>query len=562
MGFSKHVIIGSAFCLAACAGEIDESDVALREGELEVAGADAALCGVGARRPAEIDVRRSLAVTDAPILERFSFERVMNQLVKQAKIPNLTAAELFNTWWDTQNSGENARFSSVPHCDDEMDPALGSTLNGFPYDCRDAPSEGAQASCNPFTDEACAYMPIGLFNRFDLASEDGASCGEYRIVYAKTSGQTDTRDRNLIIFEAALPNPAPHLGLAGCRPVVSFWAELSRIDNIRERARRLEKFYFEGLGQYPAVVDIRHFGDNAAGRGQVRTNQFMQPTSPAVWTLREFKLVKQCSEAHVEERDERGRGYDRDDRGRGRHGRGYGRHDYGYGRHDYGYGRHDRGHDHGDRGYGRHGHDARTDRTPLGEETCSLVFLPVTVKVNPYGGLFAEEPTHPKAAAFQEVFPSQVASLAADDLMGISMAIDDTFNTAQSHTNGTEMDFLLAFGEGGAFGARIQEELEKLGSDLEPIDIVARAQTQTCAGCHQLSNDADLGGGLVWPSSLGFVHVTEREPEVVNGVTRYRISDALTGTFLPHRKQIMQDFLRGRPVSVGGYASMGGRETH
>ena len=32
------------------------------------------------------------------------------------------------------------------------------------------------------------FFPVALFNRFDLAPEDGAHCGEYRIVYAMHDG--------------------------------------------------------------------------------------------------------------------------------------------------------------------------------------------------------------------------------------------------------------------------------------------------------------------------------------------------------------------------------------
>src|SRR5690606_39273084 len=71
MGYAKHVIIGSALFLAGCAGEIDMSESDMRASELELAGADFALCSSRDRRPLEIDERRSLAVTEAPILARF-----------------------------------------------------------------------------------------------------------------------------------------------------------------------------------------------------------------------------------------------------------------------------------------------------------------------------------------------------------------------------------------------------------------------------------------------------------------------------------------------------------
>jgi hypothetical protein len=58
-----------------------------------------------------------------------------------------------------------------------------------------------------------------------------------------------------------------------------------------------------------------------------------------------------------------------------------------------------------------------------------------------------------------------------------------------------------------------------------------------------LLNNEELGGNLTWPPSLGFTHVTERAVEVVDGQERFDISAALREVFLPHRKQIMENYL-------------------
>jgi len=490
MAHSQKLLLGYALSLTACVGQVDaaHSDLAEQSVELELA---AQSCGKrddrgqGGKPPVELDVRRSLVVTEQPILARFSFERVMNQLASQARIRGLSATSLFQQWWDTQNPTALATTSG-PHCDSTVDANLGPVINGFPYSCRPAPAEGAQATCNPFTDAACAYIPVGLFNRFDLAPADGSSCGEYRIVFSKTTGITNSRDRNLLIFEASMPNPEPKRGLQGCRSIVDFWADLSRVSNIDERGRKLEQFYFRGLGYgAPPVVDIRNYGDNALGLGQIRTNQFVQDGLEArAWSLREFKLQKRCTTRR---------------------------------------------------------------RNGCNESDCALNFVPVTNKTNPYGPLFSETSTHSKQAAFKDSFVDQVESLSANQLTAISMNVPDTFNSAQSQASGsTETNYLANFEDGGSFAERIEDRLAYAGSELEPVDIVARAQTQTCAGCHRISNGADLGGGLTWPSSLGFTHVTETEPETVDGVVRFRISEALTTTFLPHRKNVMSAYLMGQ----------------
>jgi hypothetical protein len=184
----RLLVCAGALFLGACSGTSDPSFEASSS--------------VGqAVKVTTIDVRRSLAVTEQTILSRFSLQRVLTQLAAQSSVPGLTATALFQQWWDTQNPGPGTYPGA--HCDDTVTPPLGSTINGYPYLCRNG-AEGTQASCDPFAvGSPCAYTPIGLFNRYDQAPENGAHCGEYRIVYAKESGIASTADRNLLIFEAA-----------------------------------------------------------------------------------------------------------------------------------------------------------------------------------------------------------------------------------------------------------------------------------------------------------------------------------------------------------------------
>lgn len=440
-----------------------------------------------------IDVRRSLAVTEQTILTRFSLQRVMTQLATQSAVPGLTATALFQQWWDTQNPGPGL-YPGV-HCDDTVTPPYGSTINGYSYLCR-AGAEGAQASCDPFApNSSCAYIPIGLFNRYDQAPENGAHCGEYRIVYAKSSGINSTSDRNLLIFEAALPNPHPQQGLKGCQQIIDTWADLTPQNDIQARAAALETFYFSGQGDVAPVVSIANYGDNALGAGQIRTNQFSNTTTG--WSLREFKLLRSCS----------------------------------------------------------------------GNSCSSLRFVPVTDKNNSFGLLFDPSSSYATAPAFRSFFPSQVANLNANSVPGLDIATPDTFNTAQSQASGVtaaEMRYSVQFGSAPSpLRTDLQTQLSTLGSSLTPDDIVARAQALSCAGCHRLSNAAALGGGLTWPSSLGFTHVTERETEVVGGETRFVLSDALITQFLPARKAIFEDYLNNRPhPSKGPTHPLNGSATH
>lgn len=117
----------------------------------------------GHAQQSDVDPRRSLVVTEQPILERFPLQRVLDQLVAQSGVRGLTSLTLFQQWWDTQNPGPGLGLG--PHCDDEKNATTGeATLNTFPYECREHPAEGGEAASDPFTNTAGnpgAYIPIG-----------------------------------------------------------------------------------------------------------------------------------------------------------------------------------------------------------------------------------------------------------------------------------------------------------------------------------------------------------------------------------------------------------------
>lgn len=422
-----------------------------------------------ARTPRTIDARRSLIITDRAVLDaagagrlgasRFSLRRVLRTLVEQSGDPALDETLLFRQLWDTQNPAPGLTGRG-PHCDDATLP-----LHGFPYACRTAEGKQARADADALIDD---YHPIALVNRFDLATTDGLSCGEYRIIYAKGGLAPG---RNFIIFEPALENPHPEQGLEGCRPLQETWAELSSPEMTPdERAAALDTVYFAGLGDFAPVIRIEAF---ASEHGQIRTNQFMERP----WSLRELKLVHTC-----------------------------------------------------------------------GGGACELLFQPVSVKANPFGSLFAIET--PAGISFRSSFLDNIDRLAADTVAGISYADDgDAYNAAES-TDNADADYNQWFTkESCGFHGAVSARLQQIGSSLTPRDIVRRAHTQSCIGCHQRSNLADLGGGLQWPRSLGFVHVSETTEAGPEG-DRYRISSALTDVLLPARQDIVETFLRSGGEAV------------
>ena len=389
-----------------------------------------------------IDPARSLAVTDPQILAKFSFKRVMTRINATAR-STITPLQLYQEWMSTWSA-----------CRPHVDP------NGYGITC--VRPESQFGAFDPFAATGPRFVPVGLFNRFDLAPANGADCGEYRIVYAL---RDSPGDRAFIIFEARLPNPAPAAGIAGCDGVADFWAGLSLDGDVASRATKLEAFYFKGLvaggRTYAPVVRATSYGmgPNGApnGKGQIRTNFFADFNE---WHLRELKLRKPCALA----------------------------------------------------------------------ESCKLSVVPVTVKTNPAGELFRD--AHANAPAFRTPFLDQIPALSRRNPALIGMRVGNKFNEFESSAQSPE----VMYANFATAGWRADIAARITNPNLTPAHILARATTQTCGGCHQLSNGADLGDGVRWPASRGFVHVDENRA----------LSDALTTSFLPRRARVLKAFLDRR----------------
>ncbi|MDX2022053.1 MAG: sugar-binding protein [Deltaproteobacteria bacterium] len=188
---------------------------------------------------------------------------------------------------------------------------------------------------------------------------------------------------------------------------------------------------------------------------------------------------------------------------------------------------------------------------------CSLFAQPVTVKNSPHPSLFGNGAPAAETAAFQDFFVSQVENLANPNIIDIFWENRERFNplesSAQPNQDQSALDqFQNAHPVGSPFRNRLQQELTRIGSPLPPEAIVNRAISQTCAGCHALSNNAAIGSNtspLAFPTSAdGFTHVTEN---IVGGpVPRFAISPALRDVFLPARLGKLNAFLSFAPAPV------------
>ncbi len=426
-----------------------------------------------AKRP-QLPLNRylSIFVSDVDTMNQIKFSEVMDQLVKQSGDPFLTKQILFHQWWDS--AGQGPGLGLGPHCDDESPPmppggiaddTAVSMLNKFKYRCPRL--ERAEAASDPFTDESKkdangndvnknAYSAIAFSNRFDLISApkrigntgrtESPDCGEYRIVFARNSGKLDAVNRNLIIFEARVPNPEPPAGPKGCREIVEFWHSLSDPSmTAAERGKKLHDFYLKGLpGEHvAAVVKI---GNYTFGSGQIRTNQFMLNSEnsapggphPKDWTLREFKaLAKNGTLVIVPDSVKTNPG------------------------------------------------------NPLfaaGETDPRVGSLNQTIRPQ------------------MKKILGGGASAGVEDVNAIAFFTPGKgINSFESDEKEPDLgDIVAKYAPGGAenpqLKTNIQETLNLAGSTLTPLNVINRIRTQTCAGCHVFSdNDDQLGGKAIWP---------------------------------------------------------------
>jgi len=165
---------------------------------------------------------------------------------------------------------------------------------------------------------------------------------------------------------------------------------------------------------------------------------------------------------------------------------------------------------------------------------CPLLVEQVTVKENPSNALFSG--TDPASLAFQASFIGEIPKLSAGRPSEIAMATPDQFNTLESNSQNSDMDYDLFASP--AFRAQV----EAASPTFTASELFLRATTQTCAGCHQLSSNDCLGPGacdlsrtaIRWPDkSERFVHVNEAGT----------LSEALLVEFLPFRLKLLAWFL-------------------
>ncbi len=426
-----------------------------------------------------INEQRSMLITDQVILQNFTLQRVLNQLVARSGVTGLTGGQLYQQMLDTQNPKPGLFEAGAPHCDDFHTNGQPS-FNGLPRRCPTAEAALAAAPFGP-TD----YIPLAIVNRFDMAPADGSNCGQYRLVFARQA--TAPTDKLHFIFEATLPNPHPERGLGGCRDAALFWASLTTNNSAVDRRDQLEQFFFDGIAGYAPAIDPANF-DGSANQSGVRALEFGgEPNRPRFY---QFRLTKNCNGG-----------------------------------------------------------------------ACTLRMMTDVLEDAPPATYFDGNNTSDVARASRDSFVSQVASLTIDDANLFQMHLPTNYLMADSDAvEGDPLSMYANVGfdrglntpDGVAFKARIDAELQRIGSHLTAEQVVVRAVMRSCKGCHAgvaspvaaASGDPVLSHFPANNDPQAFLTMVD-EGRLQNGPdgSRFGVAQMIETTFVPHRIEILRNFL-------------------
>jgi hypothetical protein len=235
--------------------------------------------------PGGLNPRRSLLETNVDAVSMITLEQALSAVERNSGI-DPDPVTLYQRMIDTYASAPNGRIADAAHCGDETTDGVPS-LNGYPLTCD-------RLEHQQF-DNFRSWFPIAAVNRVDLAPTDGEHCGQQRLIFANNFPIGN--GRMFIIVESQIPNPNPGCGVAACRPIADFWASLSTIDDAKERGSRIAQAFLVGTSELSAAgfgpfLSVENLG---VGSGSIRTNNF----DDFMWTLREFKVVKEPAGARI-----------------------------------------------------------------------------------------------------------------------------------------------------------------------------------------------------------------------------------------------------------------------
>ena len=455
----------------------------------------------------ELDKDKTLFLNEFAVIQAsdISVRNIFNLLAEQSNVPGLTGTTIFMQLWDTQNAQTDLVIPGNRACDTEILPDGRTGLNGYPYECPRPAGAIATESEEAAEIEMDLYELTGIFNRLDLHDEDYQYCGEQRLVFSRNNLFNDERPFrgvHALIFEAGIPNPTPG-SASGCLPIATFWTYLSQTQETSEKVRMLNDFLFKGIQGIPPIVSIEHFLKDS---GQIRTNQNVSGgvVGGRGWTFREYKLEHHCSDSECQQ------------------------------------------------------------LFSMPSPTQDSFFAPLFNGHLPSStSQYAE-----RAGLFQEEFIKNIDSLLTNNMADLAVKGSLKFTQGDVHTlSSSATDFNEAgeavyrrhFDKGVEMGISdfetaldraIEGKTDASGNPITRAQIINRAMTQSCAGCHAprffgLTLEGALGDMIMPDGSIqsGWPHSSDLSQSHALG-----ISSALQTLFLPDRfnklKILLSDAMR------------------
>lgn len=185
-------------------------------------------------------------------------------------------------------------------------------------------------------------------------------------------------------------------------------------------------------------------------------------------------------------------------------------------------------------------------------DSCFLSFERETIAESPFPELAGALASDPRAQDFQDWFIDSLtpsAGILSENENTLVLVTPEQFLGGE----GVMEEFIgapspapvkLADEMSPGFEQRLEDKLLNLGSQLSAQQVMNRANAASCVGCHRSASSSDLGGGLNFPSSLGFRHVGERaiSGQSADG-SAYEFSPALLQEFIPYRQTLLETFL-------------------
>lgn len=138
------------------------------------------------------------------------------------------------------------------------------------------------------------------------------------------------------------------------------------------------------------------------------------------------------------------------------------------------------------------------------------------------------------ALELQDAFVQQLGSFEGDHFDELDFQPPASTLAGESvASDPPRVGFDIRVAANASLTARLTTRRAELGIALTQAELATRLEVNTCAGCHRMSSERNLGGGLEVPRSLGFTHID------AGG----NLSSALLDVLLPRRQTIFEQAL-------------------